>query len=214
MLEGPCPNHAYPIKHAYKDCGLMKKFLSRGSKQKDEKKPDPLEDTAEEKEDAFPQETGCLMIFGGPTAYDSKRRQKLTRREVYVAEPAMPAFLRWSRSPITFDLSDHPDNVPHSGRYPLVVDPIIDKKHLSKMLMDGGSGLNIMYIETLNTIGVGRARVWPTRAPFHGILPGKQAKPVGQINLPVTFGDKSNFRTETLTFEVVSFHGTFHAILG
>jgi hypothetical protein len=29
MLEGPCPNHAYPIKHAYKDYGLMKKFLSR-----------------------------------------------------------------------------------------------------------------------------------------------------------------------------------------
>jgi hypothetical protein len=28
MLEGPYPNHAYPIKHAYKDCRLMKKFLS------------------------------------------------------------------------------------------------------------------------------------------------------------------------------------------
>jgi hypothetical protein len=45
MLEGPCPNHAYPIKHAYKDHGLMKKFLSGGSKQKDgKKKPSPLED--------------------------------------------------------------------------------------------------------------------------------------------------------------------------
>jgi hypothetical protein len=52
MLEGPCPNHAYPVKHAYKDCGLMKKFLSGGSK----------------------KETGCLMIFGGPTAYDSKHQ--------------------------------------------------------------------------------------------------------------------------------------------
>jgi hypothetical protein len=39
---------------------------------------------------------------------------------------------------------------------------------------------------------------------------GKQAKPLGQIDLPVTFGDQSNFRTETLTFEVVR----FHAILG
>jgi hypothetical protein len=29
MLEGPYPNHAYPVKHAYKDCELMKKFLSR-----------------------------------------------------------------------------------------------------------------------------------------------------------------------------------------
>jgi hypothetical protein len=31
LLEGPCPNHAYPIKHQYKDYALMKWFLSRGS---------------------------------------------------------------------------------------------------------------------------------------------------------------------------------------
>ena len=31
LLEGPCPNHAFPIKHLYKDCILMKRFLSRGS---------------------------------------------------------------------------------------------------------------------------------------------------------------------------------------
>jgi hypothetical protein len=28
MLEGPCLNHNYPIKHAYKDCGLMKSSYS------------------------------------------------------------------------------------------------------------------------------------------------------------------------------------------
>jgi hypothetical protein len=54
MLEGPYLNHAYLIKHAYKDCGLMKKFLSGNSKKKDrKKKADPLEDDVEEKEDAF-----------------------------------------------------------------------------------------------------------------------------------------------------------------
>ena len=37
--------------------------------------------------------------------------------------------------------------------------------------------------------------------------------PLGQIDLPVTFGDRSNYRTETLTFDVVGFPGTFHAIL-
>ena len=30
LLEGLCVNHAFPIKHLYKDCGLMKWFLSRG----------------------------------------------------------------------------------------------------------------------------------------------------------------------------------------
>ena len=30
LLEGPCLNHSFPVKHLYKDCGLMKWFLSRG----------------------------------------------------------------------------------------------------------------------------------------------------------------------------------------
>jgi hypothetical protein len=29
MLEAPCLNHRYPVRHTYKDCGLLKKFLSR-----------------------------------------------------------------------------------------------------------------------------------------------------------------------------------------
>ena len=45
-------------------------------------------------------------------------------------------------------------------------------------------------------------------------MPGRQAVPLGQIDLPVTFGDRSNYQTETLTFDVVGFSGTFHAILG
>ena len=41
-----------------------------------------------------------------------------------------------------------------------------------------------------------------------------KAYPVGNIDLPVTFGNKSNFRTETLTFEVVDWKGVYHALLG
>jgi hypothetical protein len=173
MLEGPRPNHAYPVKHAYMDYELMKKFLTEGSKKGDrKKKPDPSRDDAEE-EDTFPEETSCLMIVGGLAAYDSKRRQKLARREVYMAEPATPAFLRWSRSAITFDHSDHQDSIPYPGQYSLVVNPIINKKRLSKVLMDGGSDLNIMYVETLDAMGINRSRIRPTGAPFHGIVLGK-----------------------------------------
>ena len=42
-----------------------------------------------------------------------------------------------------------------------------------KVLMDGGSGLNIMYAKTLDEMGVDRTNLRPTRAPFHGIVPGK-----------------------------------------
>ncbi|XP_066323251.1 uncharacterized protein [Miscanthus floridulus] len=95
-----------------------------------------------------------------------------------------------------------------------MVDLIIGMKQLTKVLMDGGSGLIIMYAKMLDTMGIDRSRIRPTGAPFHGIVPRKQTMPVGQIDLPITFGDSTNYRTETLTFEVIWFHGTNHAILG
>ena len=95
-----------------------------------------------------------------------------------------------------------------------MVDPIIGTKWLTKALMDGGSGLNIMYAKTLDAMGINRSRIRPIRALFHGIVPRKQAVQLGQIDLPVIFWDPSNYRTHTLTFKVVGFHGTYHAILG
>jgi hypothetical protein len=80
--------------------------------------------------------------------------------------------------------------------------------------MDGGSGINVLYASTLDDMGTPRSALRPSTAPFHGVLPGMEALPIGQIDLPVTFGDVRNFRIETLTFEVVGFPGTYHAILG
>ncbi|XP_066323754.1 uncharacterized protein [Miscanthus floridulus] len=38
--------------------------------------------------------------------------------------------------------------------------------------------------------------------------------PLGQIDLPITIGDLTNYRMDTLTFKVVRFHGTYHVMLG
>ena len=103
MLEGPCLNHGYPIKHNLKDCGLMRKFLAGGSKKGEPKKPDPSSDDAKFEDAVYPTKTACLMIFGGYDSYTSRHQQKLKRCEVYNVEPATPAFLKWSGSPITFD---------------------------------------------------------------------------------------------------------------
>jgi hypothetical protein len=54
----------------------------------------------------------------------------------------------------------------------------------------------------------------PSTTPFHGVAPGKRVQPLGLIDLPVWFGTPSNYRKEMLTFEVVGFRGTYHAILG
>ena len=96
-----------------------------------------------------------------------------------MVEPATPTFLQWSKSAITFDRTDHMESVPQLGLYSLMVNPIIGTKRLTKVLMDGGSGLNIMYTKTLNTTRIDRPHMQPTGASFHGIEPGKQAMPLG-----------------------------------
>ena len=54
LLKGPCPNHAFPIKHLYKDYGLMKRFLFGGSNKGEHGKDlDLTTDNAEAKDDAF-----------------------------------------------------------------------------------------------------------------------------------------------------------------
>jgi hypothetical protein len=97
------------------------------------------------------------MIFGGRSAQLTTRQRKRERREVYVMEPAAPSLLDWSKEAITFDRDDHPDYIPNPGHYPLIVNPIIGNARLTKVLMDGGSGLNILYAETLDLMGISRS---------------------------------------------------------
>jgi hypothetical protein len=144
----------------------------------------------------------------------SARHHKQESREVCSVKVAAPVYLDWSDKPITFDQGDHPDYVLSPGRYPLVVDPVIGNTRLTKVLMDGGSSLNIIYAETLGLLGIDLSTIRAGATPFHGIIPGKRVLPLGQLDLPVCFGTPSNFRKETLTFEVVGFRGTYHVVLG
>jgi hypothetical protein len=154
------------------------------------------------------------MIYGRQVANASAWHRKQERREVCSVKVAAPVYLDWSNKPITFDQADHPYYVPSPGRYPLVVDPIIGNVRLTKVLMDGGSGLNIIDAETLRLLRIDLSSVRMGAAPFHGIVPGKRVQPLGQLDLPVCFGTPSNFRKEILMFEVVGFRGTYHAVLG
>jgi hypothetical protein len=45
------------------------------------------------------------------------------------------------------------------------------------------------------------------------VVLGKKSIPLGWVTLSVTFSDARNYRTETLTFEVVDFSGPYHVIL-
>jgi hypothetical protein len=128
-------------------------------------------------------------------------------------EKPPPSFLDLSEDAIMFSREDHLNRIPNPGQYPLVVDPVVGKSRFSKVLMDGGSSLNILYAHTLHLMGIGLDQLQPSTTPFHGVTAGKCDQPLGQIDLPVWFGTQDNLCKETLTFEVVGFRGAYHTIL-
>ena len=54
--------------------------------------------------------------------------------------------------------------------------------------MDGGSSLNILYAETLALMAINKSRLRNDASPFHGVVLGHRAHPLGQIDQPVYFG--------------------------
>jgi hypothetical protein len=101
---------------------------------------------------------------------------------------------------IIFDQEDHPDRIPHPRRYLLMVSPIMGNTRLAKVLMDWGSGLNILYASTLDKMGLPQSSLRSSKAPFYGIMLRKEAVPHRRIWQNVTFGQPNDFRKEPLTF--------------
>jgi hypothetical protein len=192
MLKEPCPYHQGPVKHTLEECVMLRRYFHKtGPPTEDGKGHD--NDKEGSKEEEFPEVHNCFMIYSGQAANASARHRKQEHREVCLVKVAAPVYLDWSDKPITFDRGDHLDFVPGPGRCPLVVDPIIGNVRLSKVLMDEGSSLNIIYAETLELLGVDRSEVRTGATPFHGIAPGKQVLPLGRFDLPVCFRTPSNF---------------------
>jgi hypothetical protein len=45
--------------------------------------------------------------------------------------------------------------------------------------MDGGSGINMLYVSTLDEMGIQRFALRPSTTPFHGVVPRIEALPLG-----------------------------------
>jgi hypothetical protein len=156
MLKEPCPYHKGPMNHNLEDCHMLWRYIESLGIKKDDKREDPKGD---DKDEGFLEIHDCFMIYEGPSTHLSSRQRKRERREVFFVQLTTPLFLYWSKVAITFNHDDHPDYVPNPGIYPLIVDPIIANTRLTKVLMDGGSSLNIIYVQTLDLLGVARTHI-------------------------------------------------------
>jgi hypothetical protein len=84
----------------------------------------------------------------------------------------------------------------------------------SKVLIDNGSSINIMYRDTMQKSGITENMLEPSRTTLHGIVPGLSCAPMGKIRIDVMFGNRDNYRVENLMFEVVDLDSPYHALLG
>jgi hypothetical protein len=193
MLTESCPYHQGPVKHTLKECVMLRRYFHKAWSPAGDGRGHDNNKKEGDKEEEFPEVHGCFMIYGGQVVNASARHRKQERGEVCSVKVAAPVYLDWSDKPITFDQGDHPDCVPSPGRYSLVVDPVIGNARPTKVLMDGGSSLNIIYAKTLGLLEIDLSTIRAGAAPFHGIIPRKRVLPLGQLDFPVCFRTPSNF---------------------
>ena len=62
--------------------------------------------------------------------------------------------LRWSACAIMFSSADQLKCAATAGVLPMLCPPIISNVVVTKTLIDGGAGLNVMSIETFNSLQV------------------------------------------------------------
>ena len=141
----------------------------------------------------------------GKTAFTSR---------VNVVLPKLEATgpLKWSQCAITFNSADQLKYAATAGALPMLCSPVISNVQVTRTLIDGGAGLNILSVETFNNLQVPYDQLQPTK-PFSGVTDGSTV-PIGQVRLRITFGQRDNYRTKLIDFDVAHIRLPYNAILG
>ncbi|KAK1696826.1 hypothetical protein QYE76_013523, partial [Lolium multiflorum] len=103
--------------------------------------------------EAFPPPRGQMSMIHRTGV--SRREMKKLTREINLAESIManiPEYVEWSSQNITFSRADHPMTIPKPGHAALVVEAQIGGFKMRKVFMDGGSGLNLIFVDTIKNM--------------------------------------------------------------
>jgi hypothetical protein len=79
---------------------------------------------------------------------------------------ADPKYQNWSHQPIMFSRADQWANISELRCFPLVLDPIIRNVRFEKVLIDGGSALDILCRNALTELDIKPEDLEPYEAPF------------------------------------------------
>lgn len=226
MLEAPCKHHsgARPSTHTLRQCAITKRIMrgdvppppapTPGAGQPPPPPPPPPAGGTM-RDDAYPDQNMAYVHF--TSLSNDKRIKRLLQKEVNTVVLAKPDFMHWSDRPVTWTREDHPTVMPSPGGYALVLNPTIIAWctcKFSRVLINGGSSINILYHDRMTQLGLKAEDLEPTRTTFHDIVPGLSCSPIGRVQLNVLFGDSNHFRREPIWFEVVDLSSAYHTLLG
>ena len=64
----------------------------------------------------------------------------------------------------------------------MVINPLIDDNEFTKCMVDSGSSINIMYLDTLQKMNLTEANLRRTNTIFHDVAPGRRLGPLGALH--------------------------------
>jgi hypothetical protein len=72
-----------------------------------------------------------------------------------------PRLLAWSHCEISFSQADQWVAIPKLGRFPLVLDPCINSVRFKRVLVNGGSSIDILFHNSLPALKLTKADLKP-----------------------------------------------------
>ncbi|XP_074266016.1 uncharacterized protein LOC141588474 [Silene latifolia] len=149
------------------------------------------------------KEKRMLIIQGleKPELYAGKMKNKIEPPEQSIGCVSCNAVLSFSDEDLLLGSKPH--------NRPLYVSGYIRGQKVKRILIDGGSGVNLMPKATMNELGITMDELSSSRTMIHGFnLNGERA--VGMIRVNLTMGD---FSSDTL-FHVMDGKTSFKLLLG
>jgi hypothetical protein len=112
-------------------------------------------------------------IVGGKVSIESKRERKLLARaylnvaktDDLIADPRLPP---WSHQEINFSRVDQWATILELGRFALVLSLCINKVQFDRVLIDGGSSIDILFKNSLSALNISEADLKPYDTQFWG----------------------------------------------
>jgi hypothetical protein len=108
-------------------------------------------------------------IIGGKVSIKTKHERKLLDRaclnmanaDNLITDPRLPP---WSHREISFSRKDQWAAIPEPGHFPLVLNPCINKVQFDRVLIDGGSSIDILFKNNLPALKITQADLKPYEA--------------------------------------------------